>query len=490
MTTVERLHYYNGQRLDAADLGLEQHYHLAMRRLLNRGLFTAGVVDGLEVDQPAPADTTHVVVAPGLALDPLGRELVVPEASLEDRTLAVPAQPPVKQGGYFLVLRYAEQFLPAADDPCAHPATPQSARVREQAEFVWTEDYPSPDRRSADKDDLDNAVVLAYVTLDDQCRITSIETGIRQYARPTHSRQVTAFALEGEKDIDPDNPKVLHFQVRGGTPSSVVLHLWGDALSSLHYSETGSHSHALSLTLGTPPNGLPPHTHGLSAAVTADANPPVHGHGTHDHSVWVGGSNSELPLAQAQILTSVVPGFPIVWTGGNFAPNNWYKRRGNPQAALDPEQTRNDDDESWIVRSPVTAGGEHTHQLTGDTAPDPASHTHPISGSIENSGASLGQNNLRFESRTGPRLEYVHDLRVRLDRTDITAEIIARLPRAWQTLLGNGLATHQLVTEGTDGLDLIDIANAVGQSLDTGPHTLEFSVTAGGGKVLYNLYVE
>ena len=58
MTAVERLHYYNGQRLDAADLGLEQHYHLAMRRLLNRGLFTPGVVDGLEVDQPDPADST------------------------------------------------------------------------------------------------------------------------------------------------------------------------------------------------------------------------------------------------------------------------------------------------------------------------------------------------------------------------------------------------------------------------------------------------
>ena len=81
--TVERLHYFNGRRLEAADLELEQRYHMDMRRLLNRELFTPGVVSGLEVAQALAEDgkpsKTKVRVADGLALDPLGRELVVAE---------------------------------------------------------------------------------------------------------------------------------------------------------------------------------------------------------------------------------------------------------------------------------------------------------------------------------------------------------------------------------------------------------------------------
>src|SRR5689334_14070955 len=103
MTTVERLYFADGRRLSAGDFRLEQHYHIGIRRLLTSGLFTAGVVNGLEVSK---VDATHVLVAPGLAIDPAGREIVVPDGPDADRTLAVPAQPPVTRlGGYFLVAR-------------------------------------------------------------------------------------------------------------------------------------------------------------------------------------------------------------------------------------------------------------------------------------------------------------------------------------------------------------------------------------------------
>ncbi len=35
---IERLQYYNGQRLEADDLKLEQEYHIRVRRWLNKSL--------------------------------------------------------------------------------------------------------------------------------------------------------------------------------------------------------------------------------------------------------------------------------------------------------------------------------------------------------------------------------------------------------------------------------------------------------------------
>ena len=46
---LERLNYFNGQRLQAADFKLEQDYHMRVRRWLNRSLYTPGIASGLEV---------------------------------------------------------------------------------------------------------------------------------------------------------------------------------------------------------------------------------------------------------------------------------------------------------------------------------------------------------------------------------------------------------------------------------------------------------
>src|SRR5688500_1539177 len=105
MEALERLHYVTGRRLRADDLALEQHYHIAIRRLLNRGLFTPGVVDGLGVTRHGRSQT-EVDVDAGLALDPCGRETYLPHPL----TIPVPARPAATPpGGYFLVITYSEQ---------------------------------------------------------------------------------------------------------------------------------------------------------------------------------------------------------------------------------------------------------------------------------------------------------------------------------------------------------------------------------------------
>jgi hypothetical protein len=73
---MERIRFFNGQILTAADFETDQEYHLQMRRLHNRMLHGFGVVDGLGVSVADGTDAA-VVVSPGFALDRRGREIIV-----------------------------------------------------------------------------------------------------------------------------------------------------------------------------------------------------------------------------------------------------------------------------------------------------------------------------------------------------------------------------------------------------------------------------
>lgn len=68
--------YFEGQLLTAEDLEAEQSYFLGARRSDVRELHGWGVVSGLSVQ---PSAGGGVVVDPGLAIDGLGREIVVPD---------------------------------------------------------------------------------------------------------------------------------------------------------------------------------------------------------------------------------------------------------------------------------------------------------------------------------------------------------------------------------------------------------------------------
>ena len=70
-----RVAFFHGQVLTAADLAAEQAYHREMRQLHNRRLHGYGTVSGLEVS----VTDGCVEVSPGLAIDGLGREVVVTE---------------------------------------------------------------------------------------------------------------------------------------------------------------------------------------------------------------------------------------------------------------------------------------------------------------------------------------------------------------------------------------------------------------------------
>src|SRR4029453_15934396 len=70
----ERVTFFHRQFLGLDDFRAEQNYHRGMRYLHNRLLHGWGVAEGFAVT----ADDGGVLVGPGVAIDPLGRELVLP----------------------------------------------------------------------------------------------------------------------------------------------------------------------------------------------------------------------------------------------------------------------------------------------------------------------------------------------------------------------------------------------------------------------------
>jgi hypothetical protein len=78
---VQRLRYFDGEYLRSYDFTDEQSYHIAMRRLMNRRLHLHGIVYGLEIvqdqDSVLPSGPFFFSIAPGMAIDNSGREIVV-----------------------------------------------------------------------------------------------------------------------------------------------------------------------------------------------------------------------------------------------------------------------------------------------------------------------------------------------------------------------------------------------------------------------------
>jgi hypothetical protein len=104
----KRPRYYEGQMLSASDLDTEQDYFLRQNRRHNRWLHGAGIVSGLEITVVG-AESPAIVVSPGYAIDPYGRELLVREPI----SLCIPDQPSPQ----FVALRYSERETDLVPSP-------------------------------------------------------------------------------------------------------------------------------------------------------------------------------------------------------------------------------------------------------------------------------------------------------------------------------------------------------------------------------------
>lgn len=102
---LERNLYFYGKMLTARDFETEQRYFNNKRRLLNRTTLGAGVVCGLGVYQN---DDTSFAVETGMALDYLGREIVVSEPVIRKLQMLPGYESLAKSDQAYLCLKYSQ----------------------------------------------------------------------------------------------------------------------------------------------------------------------------------------------------------------------------------------------------------------------------------------------------------------------------------------------------------------------------------------------
>lgn len=105
MELPKRVRFFSGKLVTAEDLAAEQEYHLARQRLRNRRHPGPGVVTGLRVS----IETAGFGVTPGLAIDPHGREIIVPGSEL------VPYGSSLQRA--WLIIRYKETLTDPVPSP-------------------------------------------------------------------------------------------------------------------------------------------------------------------------------------------------------------------------------------------------------------------------------------------------------------------------------------------------------------------------------------
>jgi hypothetical protein len=129
LTSPVRNHYFYGKLLDAEHLELEQDYFVQARRLNNRLTLGSGVLCGLEVKTTADGG---VRISPGVAVDGLGREIVVTDPILVEDPWALtdacaePTGKRLEHGPVLLCLAYHE----CAVDPA--PVLVADCELREE----------------------------------------------------------------------------------------------------------------------------------------------------------------------------------------------------------------------------------------------------------------------------------------------------------------------------------------------------------------------
>lgn len=108
---IQRVNYFEGQRLRVDDFKDEQGYHLEMRRRHNKNLHNWGIATGLKVNWEK--GTNKITVSPGMAIDVDGREIVLDEPWVVENILTLTA---AASGDFILTLAYEDEKVSSATD--------------------------------------------------------------------------------------------------------------------------------------------------------------------------------------------------------------------------------------------------------------------------------------------------------------------------------------------------------------------------------------
>lgn len=151
LVAPERNNYFYGKLMDVAQFSKEQSYVNQKRWLLNRLLFGSGVVCGLDIIVD-PQASGRLRLQPGIALDALGREIIVPEpVRFNPRQLTDekghPVGDPLKIGSVDVCLNYVEKrtdLVPVMVADCDAPGHCAASTIREGFRVIVREADPKP----------------------------------------------------------------------------------------------------------------------------------------------------------------------------------------------------------------------------------------------------------------------------------------------------------------------------------------------------------
>lgn len=230
---VERLRFFDGQRLFASDLQGTEAFHREMRWLHNRSLHQAGIGNGFAVN--GERDAKEIRIGPGYALDSRGREIVLTHEQVEPI-------PPVTgeadgQSVFFdLVVSYDEK--PETAETRQGICTDRGViRLREEPVLCFVRlardenGNLKPDNRDLDKEILAGLrIVLARLEVID-CRLRqTISLSQRRSARPARLPYLAC----GTDTTEPRIETIIN--------PSVFLLTWHIDTSTARFASTPSYS--------------------------------------------------------------------------------------------------------------------------------------------------------------------------------------------------------------------------------------------------------
>jgi len=217
---LERIQFFNGQRLFASDLQALEAFNREMRWLHNQSLHQPGVGSGYAVS--GNKGDREVTVAPGYALNSLGQEIILTEAHVEPI-------PPVADNGagapafYHLTVSYP-------DDTALKPAETRDGiclpvgvvRLREEPVFCWVrlnDDGTQPtDPQLKDRIQKGLFIVLARIEVFN-CQLKQpVSVEQRRNARPSKQPYIAC----GEFTPSEDD---WHIEYLGGVKPPVKVEL-------------------------------------------------------------------------------------------------------------------------------------------------------------------------------------------------------------------------------------------------------------------------
>lgn len=184
---LERLQFFNGQRLFAADLQGQEAFNREMRWLHNKSLHQPGIGNGFAV--AGERDDREVVVGAGYAIDDEGREIVLTMTHTEP----VPPVAGDVQGGpvYFdLTVAYPDDDALEEAETRAGICKPRGVvRLREAPLFCWVEldssdNFKAKDAKLREDVNVGRKIVIARIAVQNCQLYSKVALTQRRNARP------------------------------------------------------------------------------------------------------------------------------------------------------------------------------------------------------------------------------------------------------------------------------------------------------------------